>query len=70
MKRIVILGAKPGAQLVAGDAVYCANASFLSNPAAVAQFDQRVVVASSLILAKACAAMWQITTLTRRKSKP
>jgi hypothetical protein len=50
--RIVILGAKPGAIVPAGDAIYCANAAFLSAPQAAADFAQRVVVASSTIMAK------------------
>lgn len=35
-----------------GDAIYCANAAFLSAPGAVGDFARRVVVASSTIMAK------------------
>ncbi len=46
------MGAKPGAVVPAGDAIYCANAAFLSAPEAVAGFERRVIVASSTIMAK------------------
>jgi len=52
MKRIIILGAKPGAAVASGEQVYCANAAFLSYPDEVAGFSRRIVVASSLVLAK------------------
>jgi hypothetical protein len=53
MTRIVVLGAKPHAVVPPGDAIYCANAAALTNPAAVAAFAHRSVVASGAVVARA-----------------
>ncbi|MBV1903154.1 MAG: hypothetical protein KUG58_05910 [Marinosulfonomonas sp.] len=52
MKRIVIHGAKPDSVLPDADSVYCANASFLSREREFSKYPDRVVVASSGVLAK------------------
>lgn len=52
MKRIGILGAKPNAFLPDADAIYIANASFINREHEVTKYAVRVVVASSLVVAK------------------
>ena len=53
--RVVILGAKPRPTIPEGDAIYCANAAFLSAPDVVAGFALRSIVASATILSKGLA---------------
>ncbi|RST87538.1 hypothetical protein EJC49_04755 [Aquibium carbonis] len=52
MKKIVILGAKPGAVIPTADAIYAANAAVMGHEAAFAECRERIVVASSTVLAK------------------
>jgi hypothetical protein len=52
MKQIVILGAKPGAVIPPADAIYAANAAFMGHEQAFGTCRERIVVASSTVLAK------------------
>ena len=52
MQTVVILGAKPGARLPAGDAIYAANAAVMGHESDAAAFVERVTVASALVLAR------------------
>jgi hypothetical protein len=52
MTRVVVLGAKPNAVIPPGDAIFCANAAALTDPAAVRAFPYRTVVASGPVVAK------------------
>lgn len=66
-KRIVILGAKPGPIIPRGDAIYCANAAFLSAPDEVSGFPQRTIVASSTVLAKGLPSAREAPAIYRTK---
>lgn len=66
-KRIVILGARPGPVIPRGDAIYCANAAFLSAPDEVSGFAQRTIVASSTVLAKGLASGREAPAIYRTK---
>lgn len=55
MKRVLVLGSKPGAVFLPGDAIYAANASLGFYAADVRQYPTAVNVASALVLRKSFA---------------
>jgi len=63
----VILGSKPGPIIPRGEAIYCANAAFLSAPDKVSGFAQRTIVASSTVLAKGLASGREAPAIYRTK---
>lgn len=55
MKRVIVLGSKPGAVFLPGDTVYAANAAIGFYAAEVARYPTAVNVASALVLRKSFA---------------
>lgn len=69
MKTIAIAGAKPGIRLPKADAVYAANAAFLTNPSAFQQNKDLTVVASSLVVSKGLLGCSKNAQIYRKKSE-